>query len=35
MRKKAAIVREPLQAMLATCPDSLRDIRDRAMLLLD
>lgn len=31
--KKAAITLEPLQAMLATCDDSLRGIRDRALLL--
>ncbi|WP_330509362.1 site-specific integrase [Pseudomonas putida] len=34
VRKKTAIVREPLQAMLATCTDGLRGIRDRALLLL-
>lgn len=32
--KKAAITLEPLQAMLATCDDSLRGVRDRALLLL-
>lgn len=31
--KKAALTLEPLQAMLATCDDSLRGIRDRALLL--
>ena len=31
--KKAAITLEPLQAMLATCDDSLRGVRDRALLL--
>ncbi len=31
--KKAAITLEPLQAMLATCDDSLRGARDRALLL--
>lgn len=34
MRKKTAIVLEPLQALLATCDDGLRGIRDRALLLL-
>jgi len=31
--KKAALTLEPLQAMLATCDDSLRGTRDRALLL--
>lgn len=31
--KKEALTREPLQAMLATCDDTLRGIRDRALLL--
>lgn len=31
--KKAALTREPLQAMLATCDASLRGLRDRALLL--
>lgn len=31
--KKDALVREPLEAVLATCDDSLRGIRDRAILL--
>jgi len=31
--KKAAITLEPLQAMLATRDDSLRGVRDRALLL--
>jgi integrase len=31
--KKAAITLEPLLAMLATCDDSLRGVRDRALLL--
>ncbi|NTZ94175.1 site-specific integrase [Pseudomonas koreensis] len=34
VRKKTAIVLEPLQALLATCDDGLRGIRDRALLLL-
>ncbi|MGH8483941.1 MAG: site-specific integrase [Pseudomonas sp.] len=34
LRKKTAVVREPLQAMLATCSDGVRGIRDRALLLL-
>lgn len=34
VRKKTAIAREPLQAMLATCTDGVRGIRDRALLLL-
>lgn len=33
-RKKTAAVAEPLQAMLDTCTDGLRGIRDRALLLL-
>jgi integrase len=33
-RKKTAAVAEPLQAMLATCTDGLRGLRDRALLLL-
>lgn len=32
-RKKTAATREPLEAMLATCDDSLEGIRDRALLL--
>lgn len=32
-RKKAALTREPLEALLATCDQSLRGIRDRALLL--
>jgi len=32
-RKKAALTRDPLQALLATCDDSLRGKRDRALLL--
>lgn len=31
--RKAALTREPLQALLATCDDSLRGVRDRALLL--
>jgi integrase len=31
--KKAALTREPLQALLATCDDSLRGLRDRALIL--
>ena len=31
--KKAALTVEPLQALLATCDDSLRGVRDRALLL--
>lgn len=31
--KKDALTKEPLQAMLATCDDSLRGLRDRALLL--
>ncbi|WP_208605139.1 tyrosine-type recombinase/integrase [Pseudomonas abietaniphila] len=34
VRKKTAVVLEPLQALLATCTDSVRGIRDRALLLL-
>ncbi|WP_413704238.1 tyrosine-type recombinase/integrase [Pseudomonas sp. Pseusp16] len=34
VRKKTAITREPLQALLATCTDGLRGVRDRALLLL-
>lgn len=34
VRKKTAVVLEPLQAMLATCTDGVRGIRDRALLLL-
>jgi integrase len=34
VRKKTAIVLEPLQALLATCTDGTRGIRDRALLLL-
>lgn len=34
VRKKSAIVLEPLQALLATCDDGMRGIRDRALLLL-
>ena len=34
VRKKTALVAEPLQALLATCTDGLRGIRDRALLLL-
>lgn len=34
VRKKTAVVAEPLQAMLATCTDGVRGIRDRALLLL-
>ncbi|WP_185054059.1 site-specific integrase [Pseudomonas moraviensis] len=34
VRKKTAIVLEPFQALLATCDDGLRGIRDRALLLL-
>lgn len=32
-RRKAALTREPLEALLATCDPSLRGIRDRALLL--
>lgn len=31
--KKAALTREPLEALLATCDNSLRGVRDRALLL--
>ena len=34
VRKKTAVVIEPLQAMLATCTDGVRGVRDRALLLL-
>lgn len=34
VRKKTALVLEPLQALLATCNDGMRGIRDRALLLL-
>ncbi|SDN81134.1 Site-specific recombinase XerD [Pseudomonas jinjuensis] len=34
VRKKTAAMREPLEAMLATCTDGLRGQRDRALLLL-
>ncbi|OEC70910.1 integrase [Pseudomonas sp. AP19] len=34
VRKKSAIVLEPLQALLATCTDGARGVRDRALLLL-
>jgi len=34
VRKKTAAVLEPLQALLATCDDGTRGIRDRALLLL-
>jgi integrase len=34
VRKKTAAVLEPLQALLATCDDGVRGIRDRALLLL-
>lgn len=34
VRKKNAIVLEPLQALLATCTDGVRGVRDRALLLL-
>ncbi|PBJ04792.1 site-specific integrase [Pseudomonas sp. ACN5] len=34
VRKKTAIVLEPLQALLATCTDGARGARDRALLLL-
>lgn len=34
VRKKTAVVLEPLQALLATCTDGVRGIRDRALLLL-
>ena len=31
--KKAALTKDPLEALLATCDDSLRGVRDRALLL--
>ncbi|KAA0986297.1 tyrosine-type recombinase/integrase [Pseudomonas sp. ANT_J12] len=34
VRKKSAMVLEPLQALLATCDDGVRGVRDRALLLL-
>ncbi|MBD8120491.1 tyrosine-type recombinase/integrase [Pseudomonas lutea] len=34
VRKKTALVLEPLQALLATCTDGIRGVRDRALLLL-
>jgi integrase len=34
VRKKTAAVLEPLQALLATCTDGVRGVRDRALLLL-
>lgn len=34
VHKKTALVIEPLRAMLATCTDGLRGVRDRALLLL-
>ncbi|MDH1105154.1 site-specific integrase [Pseudomonas otitidis] len=34
VRKKTAIILEPLQALLATCTDGVRGVRDRALLLL-
>lgn len=34
VRKKTAVVLEPLQRMLTTCTDGVRGIRDRALLLL-
>lgn len=34
VRKKTAILLEPLQALLATCNDGVRGVRDRALLLL-
>jgi integrase len=34
VRKKTAVVAEPLAAMLSTCTDGLRGTRDRALLLL-
>lgn len=34
VRKKTAIILEPLQALLATCSDGVRGLRDRALLLL-
>lgn len=34
VRRKTAVTVEPLQALLATCTDGLRGVRDRALLLL-
>lgn len=34
VRKKTAAMREPLEAMLVTCTDGVRGLRDRALLLL-
>jgi integrase len=34
VRKKTAMVLEPLQTLLATCSDGVRSVRDRALLLL-
>lgn len=34
VRKKTAVVLEPMQALLATCTDGVRGIRDRALQLL-
>lgn len=34
VRKKSALVLEPLQELLATCTDGIRGVRDRALLLL-
>lgn len=34
VRKKTALTAEPLRALLATCSDDLRGVRDRALLLL-
>jgi integrase len=34
VRKKTAVTMEPLQALLATCTDGVRGVRDRALLLL-
>jgi integrase len=34
VRKKTAVVLEPLQALLVTCTDGVRGVRDRALLLL-
>lgn len=34
VRKRTAVVLEPLQALLATCTNGVRGIRDRALLLL-
>lgn len=33
-RKKTAVLKEPLQAMLETCSDGIRGVRDQALLLL-